>query len=558
MSSPTDSAPPLGVELTSPPGERLPARSPSETSERQSSGQTVPTPVVGGILTDRGSSLSTSSSSVERSRFYANNSGENRSSVPRFAVPTSDPFTSLPVHPGYSAVRGNGSYRYPPRPPTRDTGHPYDYGHGAWAWNPDSNNSAQFSQFGHWSGSFPMDFQSHQGPFPPLPPNPPPPSNPPLPSPPSPPSTPESALGHPDELACGSESESQFCDDTFSSCEENNFSFVDAIQRLSLIDPEAVVSSVPVPSTHLSAAQRAMGLKGVVKKSQSKLLKESSAVVEKLQEVWVKARGQVEPPTVGCAPCMPGALSCGTFVTKSDVLPGGKFVSQEILPYTKLQVGREDLLLVDSSQAKLSRSVEIKDKTLSDFEHLAACGLSALSAVDSFMGGLVCSVVDTSAPEFTVKQDVNKEDFHAMVDAMSESMKMTASALSALHANLVLTRRDALLVKSKVVLDAAGRASLRSVPLHNSALFGNDHITPAIHKLAETRRDIVMATPHAARPSLPSQQGRGRGTHSTHSQRSHSSPASTGRGGKSRGGGSFKKPYERKQAPKAQAKPHPQ
>ena len=116
-------------------------------------------------------------------------------------------------------------------------------------------------------------------------------------------------------------------------------------------------------------------------------------------------------------------------------------------------------------------------------------------------------VSDDSVDSFSFKQEFDGEDFTVFVQALSEGLKLTASVLAKLHMNIVLCRRDALLQKSTSVKDQKCQAALRAVPLHQSALFGNDHISPMIHNLAESKRDLVFAAPQPpSRSRSPSRQ----------------------------------------------------
>ena len=225
------------------------------------------------------------------------------------------------------------------------------------------------------------------------------------------------------------------------------------------------------------------------------------------------------------------------------------------MPHVKLQPNREDLSLIGDT-TRQSRSVDMKDKTLTEFEDLSRHGLLSVSAMDSFLGGLVNVVKDESSDTFSLKPDIDSEDLVTFVQAMAEELKSTASLLSSLHVNIILARRDALLNNSKVVTNPTCRAALRGVPIHPKALFGNGHVSATIKSVGEQKRDLAFASSQASKSRSSSLQSKGRGGSSHH--RSQSVPSSYKRGGKSGGGTSFKKPYERKPSSKAPSKPSPQ
>ena len=386
-------------------------------------------------------------------------------------------------------------------------------------------------------------------------------STPPLPShaqipPPPPPRDEESFLSHQDPNFSECDSHSLHSDSGDEGENLPGFSLAYALRRLSIICPEAVTSAQS-STAHLSAAERKMGCSA--KTETGSLLCESPMVVEALQAAMVKVRGQDEPPVAGTVPNLPSALPCGTFLTdKGRKISKKKLLSTDSLPSGKLKSTREDSLLVQESE-KSSHSLNVKEKSFSDFEGLTGAGLQSVSVMDSFLGGLVSVVSDDSSDSFSVKPDFDSADFTTFVQALSVGLKSTAAILASLHLNMVLCRRDALLQKSSSVKNARCRAALRAVPLHQSALFGNDHVSSMIHSLAESKRDLVFASPRPPpRSRSPSRQPRGRqDAHQSHgSHRSQSFPSSE-RGGKTKSGG-VKKPYVRKQAPKTPAKPSPQ
>ena len=334
------------------------------------------------------------------------------------------------------------------------------------------------------------------------------------------------------------------------------FSLRDAIRRLSIVSPESVGS--PDPTSKPSSAGRLLGRISIASSSSDFALKESDMVVDHMKKAMAKVRGCDDLPTAGTAPSFPAAFGCGTFLKprKQLGLRKDRFL-HDILPSARLQASGEDLLLLPEAERNKNRSLDLKDKQLADFEENTSLTLQAVSATESFLVGLISSIRDDSAESgFQLKPsgEIIKDDVVSFIEAIDDRLNAAAALISDLHTNIVLCRRDALLSKSKVVPEAGCRASLRAVPLHSSSLFGSGHVNPTIHFLAEAKRDQALAVPRTARSRSPMRkksQGFKQG------QRSSSTPAFSGRGGKSKGGG-FKKPYERKQAPKAPSKQNPQ
>ena len=332
------------------------------------------------------------------------------------------------------------------------------------------------------------------------------------------------------------------------------FSLKDAIRRLSIVSPDSV--GAPADSAAmLSSAGRLLGRPARGSSSNDVRLKASDMVVDELDKAWAKVRGCSDLPLAGTVPSFPSAYSCGSFLRVRYAAQKDQL--QDRLPHTNIQASREDLLLLPEADRKQARTMVIKDKQLSEFEDHTCLALQSLSAVDSFLAGLILSLKEGSKTEpFRLKSDINKDDVLSFLEAVDDRLKASASLVSSLHVNLSLCRRDAILSKSKVVSEERCRASLRSVPPHDSSLFGNNFVSPMIHSLAETNRDHALAGPRSGRSRSPARKSKAPGFKA---QRFRSAPAASGRGGKSKGSGSYnKKPYERKQAPKASTKQHPQ
>ena len=285
-------------------------------------------------------------------------------------------------------------------------------------------------------------------------------------------------------------------------------------------------------------------------------------VAEAVNCAMKKVRGGAEPPAPGSVPSVPLAMQCGNFL-KAEKLPfPSKNLLNEKIPSNVLPVTQEDLLLLNEADKGVARSVSIKEKVFLDFEENSRRGLMAVSAMDSFLGGLVKSLRDEESEGFTLKEDIDSADLVSFIKSLAENLKFTASSLASLHVNFALCRRDSLLSQSQALSKSnATKASLRSLPLLSSALFGGEHLAPTIHGLAESKRDMAFAMPRPpSRPVLkgkPTEARRGRGAKapsSRYSDRLARHKFSSFDKDKRRSG----KPYERPQASRSPAKPSPQ
>ena len=340
--------------------------------------------------------------------------------------------------------------------------------------------------------------------------------------------------------------------------EDFSFSFGEAVDRLAAVSPDSV-GAAPETASSLSAAERALG-GAPTKSSPSLCLKESTMVAEVFHSTLAKTRGNAEPPAVGSVPAIPSALPCGHFLTMKNLKSPFKKrpVLGDSFPTSFLPVTQEDMLLLgeDDRNSNSPRSFAVKDKVLAEWELLAAKGLESVSVMDSFLGGLVSSIKDPSSSSFAVREEVDTADVVSFVRTISDSLKFAASSFASLQVNLTLCRRDAILSRSPVLKKSPSTlASLRVVPVRQASLFGGDHISPTIHSLAETRRDLAFVIPR--QPAKPHIRPQARDSQKPHRASSRPSRSPT-RGGKTSASRKPNKPYERSKAPKAEAKPHPQ
>ena len=283
-------------------------------------------------------------------------------------------------------------------------------------------------------------------------------------------------------------------------------------------------------------------------------------VAEALGSAMQRIRGGSDEPAPGSIPAVPRALPCGAFL-KPEKLPflNKQFLPEKI-PTNSLPVTQEDLLLLNEKDRDAPRSISVKEKDLRDFEEICCRGLISVSAMDSFLGCLVKSLKDDQSECFSLREDIDAADLLAFIRSLAENLRFVASSLASLEVNLTLCRRDSLLAQSQALAKSlATKASLRSLPLQSSALFGGEHIAPTIHGVAEAKRDMTFAVPRApARPAYkekPTEARRGRGPKASSSRffdRRYHKPSDDKK--KRRSG----KPYERPQASRSPAKASPQ
>ena len=457
--------------------------------------------------------------------------GGGHTPFPAFMAPGPRPMRQFP---------GDGFYHTPPY-------YPYP-------WQPQGYGSPW------WGGCPPM--QGMQGSFPsghspgaqpPLPPTPPP-------HPPTPP------IDISSERDSASSSFEEDLGDGDSQEEEFSYSFSDAVSRLAIVSPD-LIGVAPDAKSSLSAAERALGR--VPKSSLSSRLQESTMVAEAFRSAEAKARGEADAPLPGSIPEIPNALSVGNFL--KPIKPPQKIgvVTNPSFPVKPVPLTQEDLSLLGDASAsdyKGIRSLTLKDKQAQDLIEVVSRGLESTSVIDSFLGGLVEALNEPSSPSFVLKEEIDTDNIVSFIQAISENLKFVAASFSTLQVNLTLCRRDGILSRSPVLKKSQStQSSLRVVPVCSSALFGGAHIQPTIHSLAESRRDLAFVVPRqSARAPIRStdrgQQNRRSSSSQSASSFRHSSPRA--RGGRSSSFSAFRKPsgkpYERRQAPKADSKPSPQ
>ena len=363
-----------------------------------------------------------------------------------------------------------------------------------------------------------------------------------------------------DNSSLASEEHDRECVDPLDT--EDSFSLSDAVGRLALVCPKLVGSAQESTSSR-SAAERLMGLNSA--KAGAARLVESETVARAVSEAQLKARGGAEPPSPGAVPNLPTALAHGVFLKTPKPPVKRSAIVGSSWPQAPSQASQEDLLLLGDAKSERynSRLVSVKEPVMKEWEHLALLGLTAVSAMDSFFGGLVSSIGQLDKQGiFHLREEINTEDVSSFVSATSKNLTFLADAFATLQMNVTLCRRDAILSQSEILKKSAStKNSLRAVPIGAPALFGGGHIPPTIHGLAETRRDLVFALPRQAPRTSNSAQGRHSQAQKPSSSQSRYS-FSRNRGGKTASSPGFRKhggkPYDRRQASKADSKPSPQ
>ena len=336
------------------------------------------------------------------------------------------------------------------------------------------------------------------------------------------------------------------------------FPISDAIDRLVQIAALRVADGKVKRTSSRSAAEADLGM-GPAGSSAGPCLTESPMMADILDECLTTMRGGAGPPGPGTVPSCPSASPLGTFL-KADKLPfDHKRFACSAIPSGSAPLSQGDLALLNEADRSASRLVTLKEKTVSDWEETSRRGLMAVSAMDSFLSGLIRTFKEGNEGDpFALKEEIDTDDLLSFFQAVTKCMRFAAGSLASLQVNFALARRDAVLSKSQVLSnDTILKNSLRSLPLSSDSLFGGDHVSASIHSLAETRRDMAFAVP---RP-MPKPAGQGSshsGKHkpSTQSQGSSRTQRKKSVFPKSKGGKG--KPYERPQAPKAQPKPSPQ
>ena len=374
------------------------------------------------------------------------------------------------------------------------------------------------------------------------------PQPPPLPSSPLPPLPPQSE-GH--GSPCASVASSQEMGEVAGTPQ---FPISEAIDRLFALAPQRISDKVSEVAVQ-SAAEADLGMRPA-SSSAGPCLTESPMMAEILGGCMEAVRGGDKAPVPGSVPSSPSAWPPGVFV-KPKTLPFDhkRFICNAI-PSAAATLSQGELSLLNE-QDRSGRSVSLKDKNMMELEESSRRGLMAISALDSFLSGLIRTFKAGSEKDpFELKEEIDTDDLLAFMQAVTSCARFAAHSFATLQVNLVLARRDAVLAKSHVLSKDAGlKGSLRALPLRSDALFGPDHVSASIHSLAESRRDMAFAVPRPV--PRPAVQGGSHSSKPKHFSQSSSKSQSKKRVfSKTKGGKG--KPYDRPQATKAQPKPSPQ
>ena len=146
-----------------------------------------------------------------------------------------------------------------------------------------------------------------------------------------------------------------------------------------------------------------------------------------------------------------------------------------------------------------SRSCQLPDRVVTEWEEVAWRGLETASVMDGFLGGLVEAVrdPDLSLEGFHLRADLDPAQICFFARSVAQGLRFLSSSLAKLHTNCVLARRDAVLFSSPIAVSSGDRASVRAVPVADGSLFWRN-VRPFLKYRAELRRETSL-TPYPGR-----------------------------------------------------------
>ena len=226
-------------------------------------------------------------------------------------------------------------------------------------------------------------------------------------------------------------------------------------------------------------------------------------VTSALDHVLAEVRGRAEAPIPGSAVNFRNPLPSGQFLkpgTFNRSLKG--LLKHEKIPASRHSVSDDDLLLIPENMRKgATTSVKVSDRFLSDQEELSRRVLASNSLLDSFMGGLIATLKDPLKDGFSLREDVDASAVASFMHSMNEALKASSSAVTKLHVNLVLARRDGLLASS--MASSASKDNLRAVPLDAQGSFFGAHVGPTLDKQVEQAKTSSFIRPRAIKRQAP-------------------------------------------------------
>ena len=304
-------------------------------------------------------------------------------------------------------------------------------------------------------------------------------------------------------------------------------SFADQVRLLQSFLPNSVGVST---STKTIRTEADLVFGGEEDETEDLILLESSAVRSELQKVQAYARNHTTGESVldqgpKEVPDFPRALPCGKFLKlRQPPFPKTAAIKNLAIPKNRLSLTHEDLLL---AKGKGQHSINLTDKTVSEWEEAARRGLESLSIMDSFFGATLKSVFKKTKGGVEVNQDINPKQVEILKNQVSENLKFASHVMATLHTNLVMARREGVLKNSEVNSDK--KASLRAMPPGKS-LF-DEHVHSVIKSQAELIRDLACQTSSAAK--RPSSSKTGHGSSHTPPKKAAYQKSYKGKGGRS-------------------------
>ena len=282
--------------------------------------------------------------------------------------------------------------------------------------------------------------------------------------------------------------------------------------------------SLPVNEVYSSVFQRLSGALDVLLEVAPDLFSEpggnsTTQEVSGIEEILGCSSGDRSFPELQESKLVASALR-SAFQRASNL--GGKFAEREtsprLLPSVRpwlrnarwlrlrhVSLPERPLLISDAERDLVSANnfplaFSLSDKTLASWEEQLLFGLENLSLADALLSGVGKMLMlpsDSGTPSPLTSAGVGgnwHEELFLVLSSLGQCLSSLSSGLATSYTNVVLTRRDALLSKSKVPPPV--RSSFRLLPLSNS-LFG-PQVTDMLHQVSERARDAAFLRPQQA------------------------------------------------------------
>ena len=145
-----------------------------------------------------------------------------------------------------------------------------------------------------------------------------------------------------------------------------------------------------------------------------------------------QARGQTSATPDTVPPEFPYALRTG------------KFIKSALSPFPRLDAERQP----GPSAAPVSPG--LRPQPLQG-GFTARSGLESCSVIDSFLGGLSPTITVPDSEHFQLNPAADSRKVYTFATVVCQGLKHVANALSKLHANSVLAKRDSFLSRSPII-----------------------------------------------------------------------------------------------------------